>query len=230
MSAATVSLKRWAWTSLAVLGAIALSIAYLDRPIAYWVHDLDPAFVELCLRITSLGESAWYLVPLGVAIPVLYLAGARTRDPARAAMLRRLLWTALFVFLAIALSGLLTDLLKILFGRARPALLLREGYYGWQPFALKGKLHAFPSGHANTITALALALGLLWPRLMKPLLLLAGLVMLTRVAVGAHYLSDVIAGAAIAAVTTPWLHHAFARRRLLARGEGGAARARRFAD
>ena len=219
MSTASFFLRRSAWASLAVLGAIALSIPYLDRPIAYRARDLDPAIVELCLRITSLGEAAWYLVPLGVAIPALYLAGARTRDPARAAMLRRLLWAALFVFLAIALSGLLTDLLKFLFGRARPVLLLREGYSGWQPFALKGKLHAFPSGHATTVAALALALGLLWPRLMQPLLLLAGFVMLTRVAVGAHYLSDVIAGSALGVATTLWLHRAFARRRLLESNE-----------
>ncbi len=230
MSTASFPLRRWSWACLAVLGAIALSIAYLDRPIAYWARDLDPAIVGLCLRITGLGEAVWYLVPLGVAIPALYVASARTRDPARAARLRRLLWAAVFVFLAIALSGLLTDLLKLLFGRARPVLLMREGYAGWQPFALKGKLHAFPSGHANTVTALALAVGLLWPRLMKLVLLLATAVVLTRVAVGAHYLSDVIAGAGIAVVTTLWLHHAFARRRLLAPEKSGAARARRFAD
>ena len=230
MSTASFLARRWPWASLGVLGTIALSIAFLDRPIAYWARDLDPAIVQLCLRVTSLGEAGWYLVPLGIAIPVLYVAAARTRDPARAARLRRLLWAAIFVFLAVALSGLLTDLLKILFGRARPVLLVREGYAGWQPFALKGKLHAFPSGHANTIAALALALGLLWPRLMKPMLLLAVVVVLTRVAVGAHYLSDVIAGAAVGVVTTLWLHHAFARRRLLAREEGGAPPARRFAD
>lgn len=230
MSAASFSPRQWAWASLAVLGAIAVSIAYLDRPIAYWARGLDPAIVKLCLSVTGLGEAVWYLVPLGIAIPVLHVAVRRTRDPARAARLRRLLWAAVFIFLAVALSGLLVDILKILFGRARPVLLMREGYAGWQPFALKGKLHAFPSGHANTVAALALALGLLWPRLMIPMLLFATVVVATRVAVGAHYLSDVIAGAAIAVITTQWLYRAFAQRRLIGREEAGAPRAGRIAD
>jgi membrane-associated phospholipid phosphatase len=215
---------------LATLAAIALSIAYLDRPLAYWAHGLDPGFIAICARLTLLGDSKWYLVPLGLAVPALYLAAARSPDPSRAAALRRMMWTSVFLFAAIAVSGLLVDLLKIVFGRARPILLFREGDAAWHFFSLKPKLHGFPSGHANTFVALAFALGLLRRRFLFPLLVLAALLSLTRIAVAEHYLSDLIAGGGLAIATTLWLRGVFARRGLVfQRADEGVAGARRIA-
>ncbi|MFI4988722.1 MAG: phosphatase PAP2 family protein [Alphaproteobacteria bacterium] len=214
----------WLGSGALVALLVALSIAYLDRPSAQWAAGLDPAVVTFCRRLTALGNSAWYLVPLGLAVPALHLASRRSADAERAARLRWLLWAAVFLFAAIAASGLLTDLLKILFGRARPALLLRAGDFGWHPPGLSAKWQSFPSGHANTITAVALALGLLAPRLVTPLAVVALLVALTRIAVGDHYPSDVLAGAFVAFATTLALRAVFARRGWLfakaARGTG----------
>ncbi len=212
---------RWLAAGLAAALLAALSVVYLDRPSAYWASELAPAVVAFCESLTALGNSAWYLVPLAIAIPVLHVTSRRSADPARAARLHWLLWAALFLFVAIAGSGLLTDLLKILFGRARPALLLREGDFGWHPLGLKAKLQSFPSGHANTVTTVALALGMLAPRLRKALAALAALVLLSRIAVGEHYPSDLIAGAAVAFATTVPLRAAFARHgRVFRRTEG----------
>lgn len=212
MSSGTHSHAALFWLGFTTLSAILLSIAYLDRPLAELSSHLDPMIRVFCEHITVLGDSAWYLVPLGIATPPLYIFQQREQDPARAAGLRRLCWIALFLFVAIAFSGLMVDLLKILFGRARPVLLLRENNFSWHPLSFSAKLNSFPSGHANTVFALALALGFIWRHLLKPLLMVAALVALSRIAVGAHYLSDVIAGAAVAMVTTLWLRSFFARR------------------
>ncbi len=56
---------------------------------------------------------------------------------------------------------------------------------------------SFPSGHATTSFAAAMAVAVLMPRLRWPALALATLVALSRVYLGVHFALDVIAGALI---------------------------------
>lgn len=60
---------------------------------------------------------------------------------------------------------------------------------------------AFPSGHTAYAFAGATLLGSRYPKLRIPLYIGAGLVGLTRIYLGRHYASDVVAGAAIGTVT-----------------------------
>ncbi|HLI12460.1 MAG TPA: phosphatase PAP2 family protein [Alphaproteobacteria bacterium] len=222
---------HWGVSGLVVTAAILVAILYFDEPIAIWAHGLNPAILSAGELFTHLGNSAWYLVPLGLAVPILFLRSRQTRDPRQAARLQQWLWATIFLFAAIALSGLLVDVLKIIFGRARPVLLLRDGYAGWQPFTFKYKLHSFPSGHANTVTALAVAVGFVHPRWLRPFLVFAVLVSLTRVVVGQHYLGDVIAGSALAVATTFWLRSVFAQKAwLFTRDANGDITVRHFVD
>jgi undecaprenyl-diphosphatase len=59
---------------------------------------------------------------------------------------------------------------------------------------------SFPSGHSTTAFAVALSLGSFYPEAMALLLLLATMVALSRVVVGMHFLSDVIAGSGMGAL------------------------------
>jgi len=63
---------------------------------------------------------------------------------------------------------------------------------------------SFPSSHAANAAALALVLGMRWPRLSPGFALLAALVALSRVYLNRHFLSDVLVGAAIG-VALSWL-------------------------
>ena len=60
---------------------------------------------------------------------------------------------------------------------------------------------AFPSGHTAYAFAGATLLGNRYPKLRIPLYIGAGLVGVTRIYLGRHYLSDVIAGAAVGTIT-----------------------------
>jgi undecaprenyl-diphosphatase len=54
---------------------------------------------------------------------------------------------------------------------------------------------SFPSGHTITAFAITIALGTCYPAFQFPLLVVAASIGLSRIVLGMHYLSDVIAGA-----------------------------------
>jgi len=95
---------------------------------------------------------------------------------------------ALILIVSILVTAVVVFAVKLLVRRKRP-----EGE--WGKFYRSTDPHSFPSGHAVRAVMLAvvvLGLGPLW--LGMVLLVWAPLVGLARVAMGVHYLSDVIAG------------------------------------
>ncbi|MGI9400523.1 MAG: phosphatase PAP2 family protein, partial [Rhizobiaceae bacterium] len=83
------------------------------------------------------------------------------------------------------------------------------------PFTRGYEFASFPSGHATTAGAAAIALALLFPRL-RSLFVVAGIwVAISRPALGVHFPSDVLAGFCFGAAFTYCYARSFARKRLL---------------
>jgi undecaprenyl-diphosphatase len=96
------------------------------------------------------------------------------------------------VFLALVLSLALSDyLIKPLVHRARPPASAVAG----QPTSERPTTYSFPSGHAASSFAGAMALARIWPGASAGLWALAVLIALSRVYLGVHFATDVIAGA-----------------------------------
>lgn len=165
--------------------------------------------------ITDLGRSHLYLMPAGLGALLFAILASRVGDPRKRQALASLALACGFVFVAVASTGLLTTALKYLIGRPRPKLLDQEGTLGLSPLGLDADFASFPSGHANTAVAIALCLILLWPRYWVPLTGFAIVIGFSRVAVGAHYPSDVIAGGYLAIVTTAAWRRTLAGERLV---------------
>jgi lipid A 4'-phosphatase len=198
--------------ALAVLLTLPVSIVFADRPLAYLAHGGDPALRRAFAFITQFGLAKGYLVIAAALALALWLAALGARESPTRVMLLRQAQRALFVLLAVAAAGLAADLVKLVAGRARPKLLFADGIYGFTWGASQADYWSFPSGHAATVAALALALYLLWPRGAALYAAAALLVAASRVIIGAHYLSDVIAGAAIGAGMAWLVWQGFARR------------------
>jgi undecaprenyl-diphosphatase len=58
---------------------------------------------------------------------------------------------------------------------------------------------SFPSGHSITAFAIAICLGMFYPQLLDILMIAAVCIAASRIILGMHFLSDVVAGSAIGA-------------------------------
>lgn len=200
---------RWVLWAMAVVLIEAVAIAGLDPRIANYVHKNALSLQPFFLAVQRLGLGYPYLVLSAIAFAALRWGGRVEKLRRWDERMRAASRVPLFLFTAIAASGVLADILKVVVGRARPKLLFLDGTYGFTWFGWHADHWSFPSGHAATAAALMTALWCLWPRPLWLYVAAAALVAIARVATGQHYLSDVIAGAVIGVVATralaPWL-------------------------
>ena len=101
-------------------------------------------------------------------------------------------------------AGLCTNIAKFIIGRARPRDLdiasidILQSFQGWFPY-LNGieASQSFPSGHTTVAFAFAVCMTALHPQAKGIFFFLAAFVAFGRVQCGAHFPSDVFAGAAM---------------------------------
>ena len=183
--AAAAAVMLLAWLGEEVLEGDALG---LDEQARSLVHTIaSPGLTRLMLFASSYGGPS-ALVPAGLLAALAFLVHGWRRG-------------ALLVVITLAGAGLLNWLLKLSFGRVRP-----EPFFD---YPLPGS-PSFPSGHALFAASVFGGLAaLLAPRLEHRALriavwtlavLLVLLVGLSRVYLGVHYPSDVLAGYAVAII------------------------------
>lgn len=182
--------------------ALFLLAFILDPIVMEGVSDLPTGVVDAAELFTHVGNSAW----LGILLPAIMLVAAYTEISTKSPTLRSratlILRLAIVLFLLVLLSGIAVQLLKHSFGRARPDLFAELGAFEFRPYALSFAFNSFPSGHATTLGALALFLCWLWPQHRAAILVAALCLAVTRIVVGKHYPSDVLAGLLLGFGTT----------------------------
>jgi membrane-associated phospholipid phosphatase len=203
--------RRFApWAPL-VLAAIAAAMVFVDAPMMRAAERLPRDVLDGFNEITDFGRGVWPLTPLFVLLittPVL--------DMPRLALMARGTVTAAairlgYMFVAIGLTGLADTIVKRVIGRVRPS---EAGPFAYEPLRWKSEFASMPSGHATTVFATLVAVGLVFPRA-RPLLWIYALVIAaSRIIVLAHYTSDVIAGAVFGAFGAIVVRDWFAARRL----------------
>jgi membrane-associated phospholipid phosphatase len=170
--------------------AIANPFAGIDHGVALWFHaHLTPTFVSVLRGITEFGSSEWIAIVLSVA--VLFFVFKH--------------WWPSLLMMVVAVPGgmLLNEWIKILVHRHRPFV---DGWFvDWSGYS-------FASGHTIGATLLYGQLALFIIPLIKSrggraLVFSAAtfvivLVGFSRIALGAHYFTDVLAGMFLG---TSWL-------------------------
>ena len=178
----TQTFRSFLWVSLFCLISVAgyaeegNFFIQLDQDIFDAIYDAPPRSEPLGTAMeigTYLGDGR---TMLGVSLLLMAYGGEKNRETGR-------LLTSTFISTGVIVWGM-----KEIIGRKRPL----DEVVG-NP--------AFPSGHTAYAFAGATLLANRYPRLRIPLYIGAGLVGVTRIYLGRHYISDVIAGAAVGTIT-----------------------------
>jgi membrane-associated phospholipid phosphatase len=178
--------RHSATTVIAVAALVVLAAHLADRWAYEWIA-LDGVYEEdwgRMLRVMGF-LPLWILAAVAL---VLEDWPARTASSIAPAMRRGLL-----LFGAAAVSGIVGELLKLVFRRERPRA--HDGEYVFRALTDR-PLHsgglALPSSHAVVAFGAAAMLARLFPRAAPVWYALAAGCALTRVAAGAHFLSDIV--------------------------------------
>ena len=149
---------------------------FLNTSVANPVMDVIMPFIT---------ESDHWRIPLGIAwLSLVIFGGKKGRI------------TAILVILIVTLSDQLScAVLKPLVGRVRPCFVLNARLLIDQPGS-----PSFPSAHAANMTGMAVLFSVKYKRFMWVFIGLAILVSYSRIYVGVHYPSDVLAGAFLGAL------------------------------
>jgi len=150
----------------------------LDKLILTWIHSQATPFLDgVFLFFTTIGNIE-YILPVTILI-VVYLLHKKQR------------LNALIVSFGVGGAALSNIILKIIFHRDRPNL--------WHSFIIETG-YSFPSGHAMMSCALLLCIIIiLWTTRLRWLSLIiglptVGLIGISRLYLGVHYPTDVLAG------------------------------------
>ena len=171
-----------------------------DRAVLLWIHSTFPDRLEEPMRIVTALGYYWVVIPLlAVGVTFFYLKSWRL--------------SAILLFVSTAGSAVLTTVLKSVFGRARPELF-DSGY--------QASFYSFPSGHATVAVGFYGMLTLVLAYRLRGILrwavtsfgiLVVLLIGFSRLYLGVHYPTDVLAGylaallwlVCVAAVYALWL-------------------------
>jgi membrane-associated phospholipid phosphatase len=204
------------WLALGVLAFALLdsvSLAF-DVAEAHAVATFDPRLKNFFEIVTKSGQSGWLF-----ALSILTLVYALYRRTGEISLRVRAGWgllasRALYFFTVQVVSGILSQLVKHLVGRARPKLIDTLGPEHFDLFSLKAVLASFPSGHTTTIIAAAASLSFFMPRYTALLFALAVPVAASRLMIGAHYPSDVLGGVFLGLGSALAVARVFGRRKI----------------
>lgn len=188
--------RRLAWAAAVVVPLVVLHL--LDRELWRALRVEDKPRLERqdwyrLLRIAGYVPT-WIVLGLGV-----WLATRRSaRDPGQAA-------AGVLLPIAAGLAGLAAELLKLVLARERPGETGEHIYRGLFAGLADGSNLGLPSSHAAVAFGAAFLVCRAWPAACGPALLLASGCGLSRVLVGAHFVTDTALAAVVGYAAAAWV-------------------------
>lgn len=193
----THACKVWFFGLVLTSAAVWLSVLWLDRPMALWVHDTIGEVFEKHRIMVRLADTKILSIPL-VSACLFIICGLVALARRRFSKLEA---TVALCTISMLSTVVVKDELKVAFGRTWPDTwqpgilsLVRNGVYGFHFFHSGKSFESFPSGHAAITAAILSVLWFLVPKLRLICAICILGIDCGLVALNLHFLSDVVAG------------------------------------
>lgn len=193
-----LNLKNTALSIIILFVFSSLSIIFIDKPLYNFFSEAKQNFPSVTVFLTSLtdfGEVSYLFV---LAVLLIAIEKIYSKAEFKGKFISAEFSYVSFIYLnCLVFSTCLTYYLKVIVGRARPVI---GDPWQFEPFSLMHDFNSLPSGHTQAICALLVFLLALRSNnfLMKAIIsVVVSLVVLSRLYLGAHYLTDVVLGMSI---------------------------------
>lgn len=198
---------KWKWIgygALIVLAIVVLGVLFFDKPLFDLINNpacnvnVPDTTNGLCVFALLLGKifnwKVWLFFSVSAVIAFFIYKAIRNEYDFRYAFVKIKNSYFFYVLLSVVFACGFTKVLKIIIGRARP-MFADPALFNM--FSDSNAFQSMPSGHTAISFAGLVMLGMLFPRIKWATWILAIMIGLTRVYVGAHWVSDVVFGAFI---------------------------------
>lgn len=176
----------------------AASVFYFDAPTSMYFKPRFGNPLHLWARTTTdIGEAGAYFAVAGGFWILFFILRKRAKNAESYTRWRTREGWALFALLSLVTSGLMVQGLKHAIGRMRPYADALLSSHEFRPFSANYEFHSLPSGHSQVLFTAASILTAIWPRAWYVWMISATVFATTRVITLNHWLSDIIAGAAV---------------------------------
>lgn len=200
--------RKMAMAAVVTSVLVALGIAWFDKPVFLFLREFDCALWRLMDVIFD--AKVWIFGAL-VAVLVFCVKKCVKTDCSFLKCVNRVNFkeflrnflvnikgnNAFLIFCSVLGAGIIAKILKIFIGRARPIFFEALDMTGFFPPSWEWAFNSMPSGHTTVSFAGLVMIGMLAPKYKVLTWTLAIIIGLSRIAVGAHWPSDVILGAFI---------------------------------
>jgi membrane-associated phospholipid phosphatase len=177
--------------------------AWVDKSVDLWVHNTCSKtwIFPVGTYISYLAKGVYIKLGLATCFLIILVSDHGIKKQ----------WTKhlIYVCISVSVAIIIADGLKYLLGRYRPIMLFEHKLYGLHFFSSEWALNSTPSGHTVRAFSLFTAASLLYRPFTVIFVSVAVLIGASRVAVTAHYPSDVLFGAFIGIFVAGWTYKYF---------------------
>lgn len=167
------------------LSLIVFSYYFIDQTMTtYYLHIDNESFKKVAQFTTKFGDALYPIAGL-LLLSCVFKWIIKNRHAT---------FCSFYLLVVVVATGIACNVFKFAFSRARPVEWFTHDVYGFWFYQFKASFLSFPSGHTTTIISLMAGASLLWPRFTLLFLPFGLVVAFSRVAVTAHYFSDILAG------------------------------------